>query len=265
VSPYFQQLYPFSKWPTSDIVESAAGKAKERPKTNLEDLLSDPMWYLQAPSRHIPGSTSFKVLPGLFEGQINRGSVPDVTIATQCSDDKLHEIISMANTTDIPISVAVLALKSVGLTIELIWRLRSCFECVARFVDFHVALVDSKADLYGDFKHEPDFLMRKLGDVIAPSRGRLDKFPCNRLHRDGLGVIFGDGSNYINKGVPYPTTLLRNTALEWVKSKHVITLDADLVPSEGFGAAYIRAFNELQSQGRNTSHFVIVAPGMKHS
>jgi hypothetical protein len=167
----------------------------------------------------------------------------------------------MAEATDIPISLAVLALKSVGLAIELIKRLRGCFSSVAQFVDFHLVLVDSKADFYSDFKHDSDAFKMTLSEIIAPSTGAFDEYTCHEVRHDGLALKFGATVNNMNKAVPYPSSLLRNIALEWVPTKHVISLDTDLVPSEGFGAAYLRAFDDLASQGRNMSHLVIVAPG----
>jgi hypothetical protein len=155
----------------------------------------------------------------------------------------------------------VLVLKSVGLTVELIKRLRNCFESVARFVDFHVVLVDSKSDMYSDFKHDSASLMKTLLDVIGPSNGAFDLYTCEQVRQEGLGLKYGSSSNYQDKAVPFPQNLLRNIALDAAKSKHGIVLDGDIVPSVGFGAAYIRAFDELAAHGHNMSHSVVVAPG----
>jgi hypothetical protein len=229
----------------------------------LADLLSNTHWLVDAPVRVIPGSTYFKVLQGLFvhEQAISSKALPDVTIATQYSLDSLHNVIDMAEASDIPISVSVLAQKKVGLSIELIKRFRSCFDAVASMVDFHLVLVDVKTRFYADIERslkEP----ADLSTIIKPSEGAFDSFSCDQLRREGLAVIFGEGQNFKDKGIPYPHNLLRNIALEAITTKYAIVLDGDFVPSAGFGAACTRVFVDLESRGLNMSHLIVIAPGM---
>jgi hypothetical protein len=104
-------------------------------------------------------------------------------------------------------------------------------------------------------------MMIHLDDIISPFSGAFNQYTCDHLRDEGLGVMFGTSKNFEDKGIPYPHNLLRNVALDQVITKYAIVLDGDFVPSAGFGAACVHAFDDLESRGFNTSHLVVVAPG----
>ena len=207
----------------------------------------------------IPGSTSFRVLAGLFPRRTML--LPDVTIVTQYSLDKLHDVVPLADATDAPISVAVLAQKSIGVSIALIRRLRACFESVAAYVDFHLVIADGQSGLYSDLSFDIASLRVSLKQLVSAASGAFDGFSCELLRSAGLGTVFAVSGNFENKGIPYPHNMLRNTALDQVSTKHAIVIDGDFIPSAGFGASYMRAIERLSARGLNTSHLVVIAPG----
>jgi hypothetical protein len=55
---------------------------------------------------------------------------------------------------------------------------------------------------------------------------------------------------------------MRNVALRYITTPHVMIVDVDLVPSPNIGAEYARAMTELTvHQRKNASRIALVAPG----
>ena len=260
-SAYSGSPLPFGEWEIVSEIETAAPSDILHTSHTMDKLLADPYWFLQLPATHIPGSTSFRVVPFMFRAEgIFEGATASMTIATQCSLDYIHEIAAMAETADARISVAVLAMKSIGISHALLSRLRQCSSHIAKRVDIHLVMPDGKQRYLAEY-NELGLTDRGYDDVIEAARGHFDDQSCKRVLEKGLGAKQLTDQRYEAKGgLVYPVNLLRNVALQHVTAAHVMVLDVDLAVSKDLAVEHARAHDELTRMGLDMSKVAIVVP-----
>ena len=236
----------------------ATGRVDAGSPEILEKLLSTSQWFRALDRYSIPKSTSFRLLPNVFMKSDDKDA--HLTLATQCSIESVHEIKDMAEASDSRISAAVLILKHIGKSYQLVKRLRDCSPDIARKVDFHFVFADGP-DLYADFNVSASHA--SFHDLAGAAAGVLNEHMCSDVLSRGMALLFDAHANYVSKGIPYPVNLLRNVALRYVTTPHVMTLDIDLVPSPKIGQEYRRAVAELtMKQKFNVTRIALVPPGL---
>ena len=259
-SAYSGSPLPFGEWEIVSEIETAAPSDILHTGHTMDKLLADPYWFLQLPATHIPGSTSFRVVPFMFRAEgIFEGATASMTIATQCSLDYIHEIAAMAETADARISVAVLAMKSIGISHALLSRLRQCSSHIAKRVDIHLVMPDGKQRYLAEY-NELGLTDRGYDDVIEAARGHFDDQSCERVLEKGMNSKFSAAPKFDSKNLPYPQNLLRNVALQHVTAAHVMVLDVDLAVSKDLAVEHARAHDELTRMGLDMSRVAIVVP-----
>jgi hypothetical protein len=235
----------------------AAGRVDAGSPEIREKLLSTSQWFRALDRYSIPKSTSFRLLPSVFARSDDKDA--HLTLATQSSIESVHEIKDMAEASDSRISAAVLVLKHIGKSYQLVKRLRDCSPDIERKVDFHFVFADGP-DLYADYNVNTSHA--SFHDLAGAAAGVLDEHTCSDVLSRGIALLFDAHANYVSKGIPYPVNLLRNVALRYVTTPHVMTLDIDLVPSPKIGSEYRRAVAELtMKQKLNVTRIALVAPG----
>ena len=234
----------------------ATGRVDAGSPEILEKLLATSHWFRALDRYSIPKSTSFRLLPNVFMKSDDKDA--HLTLATQCSIESVHEIKDMAEASDSRISAAVLILKHIGKSYQLVKRLRDCSPDIARKVDFHFVFADGP-DLYADFNVSTSHA--SFHDLAGAAAGVLDEHVCSDVLSRGMALLFDAHANYVSKGIPYPVNLLRNVALRYVTTPHAMTLDIDLVPSVRIGEEYGRALQQMQAFGLNTTTTALVVPG----
>jgi hypothetical protein len=219
-------------------------------------------WFMQLPATHIPQSTAFRVIPYLFRASKTfTGYSANITLGTQCSANFFHEIIPMADTAGVRISVAVLALHGVGVSVALVDRVRQCSPNVTEHVDVHLLLPD-KLDVYYQDLNEKNVFQRNFEEVIDGHRGYFDDISCDRILEKGMGVSFGSHPKFVNHSIPFPVNLLRKIAMRYTITKHVMMLDIDFAVSVDIALEHHRVYEEVASLGVNMSRIVFVPPGI---
>jgi hypothetical protein len=223
-----------------------------------DKLLASAQWMRALDRYSIPKSTSFRLMPCVF-GSIYPDESAYLTLATQCSIESVHEVKDMAVMSDSRISVGVLILKDIGRSYQLVKRLRDCSPEIKSKVDFHFVFADGP-DLYADFN--VNTTQASFHDLVHAADGALDQHSCEDVLSRGFSVMYEAHANYVEKGIPYPVNLMRNVALRYITTPHVMIVDVDLVPSPNIGAEYARAMTELTvHQRKNASRIALVAPG----
>jgi hypothetical protein len=219
-------------------------------------------WFMQLPATHIPQSTAFRVIPYLFRASKTfTGYSANITLGTQCSANFFHEIIPMADTGGVRISVAVLALHGVGVSVALVDRVRQCSSNVAERVDVHLLLPD-RLDMYYRDLNENNVFQRNFYEVTEEHRGYFDDISCDRILEKGMGVKFGTHLKFVNHSIWFPQNLLRKLAMQYTITKHVMMLDIDFAVSADIALEHHRVYQEVASLGVNMSRIVLVPPGL---
>jgi N-acetyllactosaminide beta-1,3-N-acetylglucosaminyltransferase len=70
-------------------------------------------------------------------------------------------------------------------------------------------------------------------------------------------------ANYVEKGIPYPVNLMRNVALRFITTPHVMIVDVDLVPSPNIGEVFERSRLHVEAlEPSSTVMIAFVVPGV---
>jgi hypothetical protein len=154
----------------------------------------------------------------------------ELTIITQASSSTIHKISDLASSGNTRISVSVLYSSHIGLSHDLIRRLRVCWPNVRRLVDFHIVIRDCGDCGYADYSEA-----RKVSyaELVANAHGMFDVFSCSEIHQYGVGSLLQTDikSRRFGPKDTYPGNMLRKIASSLVRTKHGIVLDIDVVPS----------------------------------
>jgi hypothetical protein len=233
--------------------------------TTSPDALADIDWLQLLELEVFEQSRPFRLLPYAFAGSgQSMGFRPQangfVSIATHCAIDKVHHIASMAESSDVFISVSVLIKENIGVSHALIRRMRECSPAISQLVDFHLVLSDG-LDEYADYStldpHRPSFLA-----LANKSAHAFDTFPCDLILKEGRNLLFKSETYHdaMNSGLWYPVNMLRNVAARFVRTEHVIHFELDIVPCASLGAIYESAAKSLLKE-QPDSKVAIVIPG----
>jgi hypothetical protein len=204
------------------------------------------------------------------EGGANEaGELPssELTIITQASSNIIHKISDLAASGNTRISASVLYSSHIGLSHDLIRRLRVCWPDVRRLVDFHIVIRDCRDCGYADYSED-----RKVSfaELVANAHGIFDIFSCSEIHQYGIGSLLQTElqSRRFGPKDTYPGNMLRKIASSLVRTKHGIVLDIDVVPSPNLYDSF-RACRDSVVIGSSASErsdfgekIVFVPPGL---
>jgi hypothetical protein len=152
----------------------------------------------------------------------------------------------------------VLILNDIGKSHQLVQRLRECSPDIAHKVDFHFVFVTEPPGLYTDH----GLNKRSYSDLVADASGSFAQFSCEDVISKGFQLVFASAGKFAGRTIPYPVNMLRNVALRYITTPHVMTLDGDLVPGPQLSIEYMRAMKDLESKGHTMGSVVLVAPGV---
>jgi hypothetical protein len=155
---------------------------------------------------------------------------------TQASANRVHEIVAMAEATDSVISFAVLMVKGIGISHAVIERLRSCSEAVRSKVNFHFVFAEADR-LYED--HSIDYPSRTYRELVRLANSTFDSFTCEEVLSKGFDCIDPPRLKRPASFIRHPVNMLRNVAVDHVKIKHLMVLDAEKRPSQNIGASCV--------------------------
>ena len=141
--------------------------------------------------------------------------VQTVSLVTQCSLNHLHNILTLADRWNGPISVAVFT-PSDSLTVALkyLMLLHKCYREKLRQTAIHLV------DIYSS---QPVELPDNLNTFLD-----LNAFDCGSFINIGIGDNMG---NYDSRIYPYPGNLLRNVAVRGSITNYVFIIDIDMIPN----------------------------------
>lgn len=203
------------------------------------------------------------------EGGANEaGELPssELTIITQASSNIIHKISDLASSGNTRISVSVLYFSHIGLSHDLIRRLRVCWPNVRRLVDFHIVIRDCHDCGYADYRED-----RKVSyaELVANAYGMFDVFSCNDIHQYGVGSFLQTDlkSRSFGPKDTHPCNMLRKIAASLVRTKHGIVLDIDIVPSPNLPDSFKACQASLTSPSASEQsdfgeRIVFVPPGL---
>ena len=237
-----------------------------------------PRWFAQLETRHLPNqlpgfesrSTTLRTAPfalpaqRTLTSQMNNSSSSLVTIATQCSIERAHELAPMARTWAQRISAAVLISDGPDRALAFLLRLRQCSADVLHHVDIQLVFADTEQ--FARPESDARLFAATSFDDWNASASALPTFAtasCGSILELGL---LGDADSrqratYAH-AVPYPNNFLRNVARRGVTTLLSMVLDADMVPGPGLAAAVHAAAEEAVHAGRDTEHLAFVVPGL---
>jgi hypothetical protein len=185
-----------------------------------------------------------------------------VTITTHCSIENLHRIIDMAAASDMVISAAVLVRKSIGESVALIERLRTCFPDVERLVDFTLVITDPTHE-YDDYIDKITGNARKFSDIVKKAKSGFQEVSCLQIaERVSLSRVLENRDSF-----KYPTVLMQRIARRGVSTEHALLLEIDMRPSVAlcaFAKQELTASDvaALQQHGIGHSLRAFVVPGV---
>ncbi len=156
-------------------------------------ILGDRNWFSKLQQVTIPDtsaypSSKYRVVPFALEASLPHKDKSLISVATQCSVDFAHEVLQMARHWRARISLAVFALKGVGVTHQLLARLRQCSYDMESYVDFHIVFVDGP-QIYEDYR---------AGNVtdggyialVNKQRNVFRHVSCDEILRKGFSSVF---------------------------------------------------------------------------
>ena len=196
-------------------------------------------------------STTFRILhfSSLMAAQPPQHERFLAALATQCSIDHMHELVSMAAYTDVPISASVLVLGNVAHAISTIASLRACFPYVMDRVEFH-RLIPTNTTVLSGLREVST--RKKASEIVLTA----EMAPVGSLNCEFLASKPAS-SNYALENFPYPNNLLRNVARTYARAKYTLMLDVDMIPS----AELQDVLRDALSQVSHPENTAIVVPG----
>uniref|UniRef100_A0A7M5UVN1 Beta-1,4-glucuronyltransferase 1 n=2 Tax=Clytia hemisphaerica TaxID=252671 RepID=A0A7M5UVN1_9CNID len=167
-------------------------------------------------------------LYSVFDGKEESGSTNiNAGIATQTSLNHLHNLITLVDAWNGPISVGVFTPgRLLPDTLQHIKQLILCHPKISQYVTFNLLL---------PLSHPPE------DPILMFSITAVDK--CNNLHLDARPLKQTE-DNYDNSKIVYPVNALRNIAVKNLQTSHVFMIDIDMLPSKGL-RHYLKTTNLL--------------------
>ncbi|CAB3996446.1 Hypothetical predicted protein [Paramuricea clavata] len=143
----------------------------------------------------------------------------DIVLASHCTGDHLHHLVSLTQVWQGPLSIAVfIPGYNLENTLSTLYILYGCFIKVRRQVTIHlvhpISVVLNDSDLM--------FLIRKSEEVHTK---------CSKALKEIKNTNKNVGINYDRK-IEYPNNLLRNTAKQGVASQYSLVVDIDMKPNQ---------------------------------
>jgi hypothetical protein len=192
------------------------------------------------------------------EGGVNEaGELPssELMLGTYASSNFIHKIFEMAASRNLRICAIVPVDSNIGLSYELIRRLRICWPDVRRLVDFHIVIRDCRDCGYADYSED-----RKVSfaELVSNAHGMFDGFSCDEVRNKGLSLLLARVIPDANS----PAPLYRELAIELAPAPYFMLIDADIHISKDLLFEFKRCMNSklLQSDG-GFNRTVFVAAG----
>lgn len=163
----------------------------------------------------------------------------DVTLATQCSANRLHHVHELADRWDGPISIAVfIPGAEASFALDAIQGLKKCYpDTIGKRVSFHLAY---PSNLEAD----------------VTNRNSLTYTTCTDL----LKIIKNYGEDNYDHGIPYPHNVLRNAARNGVATEFVFLIDVDVLPSINLRSLFMDYAGRTGLLGNKHDNRVYVVP-----
>ena len=165
------------------------------------------------------------------------------------------------------ISVAVLAVGSIGLSHAFVSNLRKCNPRIAQHVDFHLVFADGINGFYSDF-NSSGHVVESYASIVVKTAGMFTAKDCQRLTSHGISTYL-DGLGSIPDAnlsplAPIPTNLLRNVARMYIRTQYVLVLDAHAVPSRNLATEFERVYHDYRSdeKRRDATMTAFIVPGL---
>ncbi|XP_028399595.1 beta-1,4-glucuronyltransferase 1-like [Dendronephthya gigantea] len=149
----------------------------------------------------------------------NASSFTEVVLASHCTGDHLHHLVSLSDIWQGPLSIAVFVPgRSLESTLTTLYILYACFTKIRQKTTVH--LVHPVNALLNE--QDLMFLIRKSGEIKAK---------CSRALKQIKNANKNLGKNY-DKKVEYPNNLLRNIAKHGVEGRYSLVVDIDMIPNQ---------------------------------
>ncbi|XP_032819782.1 beta-1,4-glucuronyltransferase 1 isoform X2 [Petromyzon marinus] len=191
----------------------------------------------------------------------------ELSLATHTSVNGLHHLEVLLERWEGPVSVAVFACANdTWLALAAIAAVRGCSKKARDNVAFHLvasANAGFSSAAWGDAVVWAD--AGKGHRWVAPKVGA----GCTEVFAWlGSEAVQGARRNYaLDGGVPYPNNLLRNVARAGARSRHVLVVDVDMVPSVNLHRDFLSMLRREDGGGRRDRLIVFVVPSfeIRHS
>ncbi|KAK6182973.1 hypothetical protein SNE40_010533 [Patella caerulea] len=161
-------------------------------------------------------SGTYNVIPNVIQAS-RRPTMnsENLTIITQCTSNHLHHLVELTEFFQGPISVAVFTyVNDVQNAVRSIAYYHFCNKFIRRFVTFHMVYPTDTPPI-----NSPSW------DVTFD----CDTPPTNT-----------DSANYAIEGIEYPHNLLRNLALKYSRTSHILVIDIDMIPSPNLKEVFMK-------------------------
>ncbi|CAH1792298.1 unnamed protein product [Owenia fusiformis] len=159
----------------------------------------------------------------------SQNNVNGLTLLTQCSANRLHYLIDLANQWSAPISIAVFTIsKDIKNVVRTLLYLQFCVPAIREYVSIHLV-----------------FPFASNIEAITETDIDMPHDVCHNL-KDELQKRYNTTLNYDLQGVPYPNNLLRNIALRNAHTDHIFLIDIDFIPSKNLHSNFL---NFAQTNG----------------
>jgi hypothetical protein len=228
--------------------------------------LDRPDWMDHLGADHIFGSTAFRVLPFAYRADRPSSGEPlssVLTLAAQASSNKAHELLGMAEATDTVISMAVLVVQNIGMSHVIIRRLRACSKAIREKVNFHFVFAEAEGmyEDHNDIGQPP----HSYAELVRRSESVFDAFSCEEILLKGFELVTTSQKNFEMQShgakIHFPVNFLRNVAVDYIETTHVMLLDADIVPSAHIGRVEEALLQSEDEQGQSAVKKTHVYPG----
>jgi len=179
----------------------------------------------------------YKIWPLFITRTRNVKDSIDITIITQSSVSNLPDIERLVRDWDGPVSVGVFAPGSdIEIAVKVLYTMKVCNQAVRSNVIFSLVLALSHPPKY---HHDLSVYLHKIksNPPVCKSFLSFDDILQSKTDR-----------NYENQAVPYPVNLLRNVALENVRTSHVFVIDIDMSPSANLRKSFQKEYLSIKRE-----------------
>ena len=151
----------------------------------------------------------------------------DIVLATHCTGDHLHHLVSFTEIWQGPISVAVFVPgNSLENTLSILYILYGCYTRLRHQISIHLV-------------HPIPSLLKESDLMFLITKSQEIHVKCSKALETITNINNNADKNYDRK-IEYPNNLLRNTAKHGVTSQYALVIDVDMKPNENLYRDFVK-------------------------